>query len=785
MNTSHSFQRLTILHSATCFLNSLFREWNAYTVETSDLGEHIVIPLKNKRSILIPIKKYSILGRHQYQGQFYLNFNDELSEISFQEMVQLLCDFLKDCFQLEHEKMEIFKNRVFSSFYNMHSSLEFRANSIREFEHSDFNFKDSEQALIIGHNFHPTPKSRDEFNDQDMLHYSPEFSGIFCLDWFVAVPSIVSQKCAASFAEQKWTEELFLQDFAQTQSVQDLLAKSMIPIPMHPWQLKNLTQIPLIQQYIEKGSLIYVGKSKLNWNPTSSLRTVYRDESPYMLKFSMSLKMTNSIRILLDHEIARGLLLHDVLSTENGQRFLDEHPNFKIITEPASICLKDTDGNPINESIVVCRENPFCGQAALGKVMLATLIQDDPLGGKNLLQKLISKMVSQDSIHVRLKNWFSAYLNIAMKPLFIAYANYGVVMEAHQQNLILDIKDGFPVAAYFRDCQDHAYSELGHLLFATEVPGISKDAGSVVHEQVASRFFAYQVILNSTFNVITSLAASNEIDERELLNDLREFLEGIREMGVRDPLCLNYLLDEQKLMHKGNFLYSLKGVNDNHVAKDPLSLYTPVENLILKNCKKLKHNIKPKPLPGILYQHYFPSIQKTISLRTLDISDDLERFHEWQNQPRVSCFWELNHSCKELRTYLEKGQKDPYQIQVIIEFNGEPAGYCEIYWAAEDRIAHHYEFEPYDRGFHLLIGEKKFLGVENTTAVFRSIMNFLYLDDTRTTRIVVEPKRDNEKFIKYTRMIPSWSFVKEFDFPEKRAALIMSHREQFFREGRL
>ena len=64
-------------------------------------------------------------------------------------------------------KIEIFKKRVFSSLRNIQFTLESKAETIREFERCDFWFKDSEQALIIGHNFHPTPKSRDEFSDED------------------------------------------------------------------------------------------------------------------------------------------------------------------------------------------------------------------------------------------------------------------------------------------------------------------------------------------------------------------------------------------------------------------------------------------------------------------------------------------------------------------------------------------------------------------------------------------------------------------------------------------
>lgn len=188
---------------------------------------------------------------------------------------------------------------------------------------------------------------------------------------------------------------------------------------------------------------------------------------------------------------------------------------------------------------------------------------------------------------------------------------------------------------------------------------------------------------------------------------------------------------------------------------------------------------------GVHYRRYVPSLQKTISFRTVDIDRDLNLFHEWHNQPRVYDLWELNKPKEELRVYLEDGLKDSHQIPMILEVDDVPTGYFEIYWAAQDRIAPYYEVHSFDRGFHFLIGSQDFLGVENTDAVLRSVNHFIYLDDERTQRIVAEPRSDNQRVLKYVKLVPGWQFVKEFDFPHKRAALLMNQRKDFFIEGTL
>lgn len=193
-----------------------------------------------------------------------------------------------------------------------------------------------------------------------------------------------------------------------------------------------------------------------------------------------------------------------------------------------------------------------------------------------------------------------------------------------------------------------------------------------------------------------------------------------------------------------------------------------------------RHPVRETLVPGTFYRRYVAQIQKTLSLRTIDAEADLDLFHGWHHQPRVYDLWELNKPKDELRTYLQKALADAHSIPMILEADGKPVGYFEFYWGAEDRLAPYYESEPYDRGLHLLIGEPSFLGVENTNAALRSVTHFLFLEDARTQRLVAEPRSDNQRILKYVQIVPGWRFVKEFDFPHKRAALLMASRELFF-----
>ncbi|WP_413581979.1 GNAT family N-acetyltransferase [Bdellovibrio sp. HCB288] len=193
------------------------------------------------------------------------------------------------------------------------------------------------------------------------------------------------------------------------------------------------------------------------------------------------------------------------------------------------------------------------------------------------------------------------------------------------------------------------------------------------------------------------------------------------------------------------------------------------------------HPVRPQPRPGdLLYSRFVPSIGKTVSFRVVDVERDLQTFHFWHNQPYVAEFWELAKPDFELKEYLEKGLVDLHSIPTFVEFDGVPVGYFEMYWTLEDRLGPYYESEAFDRGFHLLIGNKEYLGFNNTDAILKSASHYLFLEEPRTRKIMAEPRSDNQRIIRYVETFPAWRKVKEFDFPHKRAALLECRREKFF-----
>jgi acetyl CoA:N6-hydroxylysine acetyl transferase len=188
---------------------------------------------------------------------------------------------------------------------------------------------------------------------------------------------------------------------------------------------------------------------------------------------------------------------------------------------------------------------------------------------------------------------------------------------------------------------------------------------------------------------------------------------------------------------------------------------------------------RPPLARGVVYDRFDPLLGMRVSFRRVDIDRDLPLFHAWMNELRVAYFWELAQSEDELRAYLRRLEEDPHAWPLIGCFDGDPAGYFEIYWAKENRLGPYYDAHDYDRGWHGLIGARHHLGLAKTAAWLRGLTHFLFLDDPRTEKVVGEPRVDNAKLLRYADAL-AYDKVKEFDFPHKRAALMHCWRDPFF-----
>lgn len=340
----------------------------------------------------------------------------------------------------------------------------------REYEFDDLvkagqSFIETEQALILGHSMHPAPKSRTGFVHEDWLNFSPENKGKTQLHYWLVHQDYIAEGSATDepiSAQLKTALQWYLSEsdlnLLKTHAEYKLL-------PLHPWQARYLQGKAWFERLKQTGQLIDLGLRGWQFSPTTSIRTLASFNAPWMMKPSLSVMITNSIRVNLAKECHRGELTHRLWHSEFGQNILKQCPSLKAVNDPAWIALK-IDDEVINESICIFRDQPFHPQQQV--TCIASLCQDHPIKPLNRFNALFAKIAKAHpdaEVSEIASDWFNRFLEVSLQPLMYLYHRYGMAFESHQQNVLLELENHFPKTLWLRDNQGFYYIEE----FATEI----------------------------------------------------------------------------------------------------------------------------------------------------------------------------------------------------------------------------------------------------------------------------------------------------------------------------
>jgi len=591
--------------------------------------------------------------------------------------------------------------RVETSLDCVSSYVEARADDFdRLFAPEPLPFIDTDQALVLGHPLHPTPKGL----SGRLAQYAPELRPQFALHWLSVDERAVVHDSATGTPAPRMAERL----------LGSTARPGRILLPVHPWEAGFLARAAA--ELFTSGAVIDLGPQGEAVTPTSSIRTVFNDDWPYQLKFSLHARVTNSMRVTLPKELRRAVEAKRLDETIVGAQARAAAPHLTVVHDPAYLAVPAHDGFS-----VLFRENRFEGDVSA----LTVLCQDHPLGGRSRLANLAGG---------REREWFQAYLETVIVGLVRLYLDVGLTYEPHQQNTLLRLEHGMPAHALIRDSQGYFHREAAHADIAAVLPHHGEESESIFPEQLADERLVYYPFLNNALGVIDALGAGGGIDERILLRDLRDTLQRERKAGGRYPhTLLDRLLDDATWPCKANLRTRLHDMDELVGDISTQSVYVTI----------------PNPLT--------PAIE----LVEVDATHHA-LLQRWLHEPRVARWW---GEVDDVGEYLDTlDHVTPH----VAYADGEPFGYVETYWVVEDELARHYDARPDDRGFHLFVAEHA-LG----TGVPRALVRHLLAGhDGRT---VCEPDVRNARMLAFCRSLGG-EVVAELELPHKRAALVVWER---------
>ncbi|MGW6612853.1 IucA/IucC family protein [Streptomyces erythrochromogenes] len=436
-------------------------------------------------------------------------------------------------------------------------------------------FLTAEQSLLLGHPLQPDPKSREGLSEAEARRYSPELHGSFPLHWFAVAPSALATESAWTERGRPVTAPQLLGRLAPGLPLPD----GTTPLPLHPWQARDLLQRPAVTALRDAGLLHDLGPHGEAWYPTSSVRTVQRPGAPAMLKLSLGLRITNSRRENLRKELHRGVEVHRLLRTGLTEQWQASHPGFDIVRDPAWVAVDAPDGTPVPGLDALLRHNPF--HSGDDAVCIAALTSPRPWPGRTTMSSRLAEIVSGlasatgHSTSAVAAEWFLRYLDHVVLPVLAFDALAGIALEAHQQNtLVLLDPVGWPTGGRYRDNQGYYFRESRRAELEQRLPGIGARSDTFVSDSVTDERFAYYLGINNVLGLIGAFGSQRLADERVLLAAFRRFLAKAAGLG---PLPTR-LLDSPTLRCKANLLTRLGGLDELVGPVDTQSVYVTITN---------------------------------------------------------------------------------------------------------------------------------------------------------------------------------------------------------------
>ncbi|OEV08166.1 IucA/IucC family protein [Streptomyces nanshensis] len=525
---------------AHTLLNCVLREvTDEHTRRITDGRLHLQLPLSGVE-LRVALRRTSLIGAHRFTGPVHEHAPEGWIPADWRRLAALVHTELSLRTRSGNEE---FLGQIAASHRAVSSALARSRTPPTSAPHTGGRlaaYLGSEQSLLLGHRFHPTPKAHGA-DPATWAAYAPEEGARFPLRMLAVREDLIAQESA----ERGALAPLDAMD-----------APGEVPagyrlLPAHPWQFRLLRRHPSFVAAAGRGDIRDLGSGTAPVTPTASVRTVYDGRT--FLKFSLDVRITNCLRKNAYYELAGAVALTRLLGPVLEDLAV-RHPGAAVLREPAyrSLAVRGPGGRMDRTLLegfgVIVREGLGRHVPAGATPLLAGAIADEYPAGPGRVAALLAGAGPSAAVA-----WWQRYVDLLVPPVLSAFFLHGVVLEPHLQNVVVCVDgDGGPVRVLFRDLE-------GTKL----VSGTHGDALAALPDEVARVLtydtrrgwdrVVYCLLVNHLAEVLAAVADLHPETEAELWRCVRHTL--ARCCGpLGDPPLLRSLLAGEALPAKANLL---------------------------------------------------------------------------------------------------------------------------------------------------------------------------------------------------------------------------------------
>jgi siderophore synthetase component len=521
---------------AHTLVNCLLREISGPEHQVTVTDGHLLVRLPRRNVLLrVRLRRTSLFGAHRFVAPVTELRAGNWEAADWRRLAGYVSAELMLRTGVENDE---FLDQIASSYETVSATLAVRRTAGGHQHAGPADYMTSEQSLLFGHRFHPTPKAHSG-TPESWARYAPETGATFGLRLLAVRSHLIAEEATDAAA------------FAALDRLYPELPAGYRVLPVHPWQYDLLSDHPGLRYALDRGDILDMGVGETIFAATASVRTLYDGNT--FLKFSLNIQITNCLRTNASYELYGAVALTRILGPvldDLRQRF----PDSTMLLEPAyrSLALPGPDGTADRQLLegfgVVVREGLSARVRPNVTALLAAAVADEYPTSPAQVSQLLPNTGAETVLR-----WWKAYLDLLVPPVLAAYLDYGVILEPHLQNVLIGVDPaGLPVQVLFRDLEGtKLVSEQHAEALASLLPEVAA-AMSYDGERGWDRL-VYCLVVNNIADMLGALADLRPDLETTLWTALYDVLDRYAtEYGC--PPQLSALLSGVPLPAKENLL---------------------------------------------------------------------------------------------------------------------------------------------------------------------------------------------------------------------------------------
>ncbi|PTU86422.1 siderophore synthetase [Staphylococcus pasteuri] len=481
------------------------------------------------------ILRKSMLERYVFDGQFTYQCAEQKIQIS--NLEQLL-KILNDQFDIKISDRlyrELIHSRdsfveTYKQFNNrkslIHQSMKFSMlpdtiNFFTWLQHLNANdttddLSYSESLVIEGHPTHPLTKTKLPLTKDEIRRYSPEFEKIIPLHIMLVSSSemvTTSMEGDDQFIINNVIPELkdkiqhFLNPF-------DLNVDDYRAIFVHPWQYDHVIGDKFKMWISEK--ILIPTPFTVDSKATLSFRTMELLKRPFHVKLPVNVQATSAVRTVSTVTTVDGPKLSYAL-----QDMLNIYPELKVAAEPFGEYI-NTDPDLARQLACIIREKPELNQVG-STIVSASLVNRNPVDLEVVVDSYI-KWLDNELTKDNIERFMREYTRTLVKPLIAYIQDYGIALEAHMQNTIVNLGPDYQITFLVRDLGG---SRIDIKTLQQKLPHIEITNESLIAENIEAVIakFQHAVIQNQLAELIHHFNQYDFVNENILFKIVQQEVE--------------------------------------------------------------------------------------------------------------------------------------------------------------------------------------------------------------------------------------------------------------------